>query len=194
MCLRSLEDKLPSLKLAVSDFDFRSLPRPKLNLISKLYGGWKEPFWREQNAVPFAQRLPELLVPKRPKKGLIILEDKLPSLTLAVSDFDFRSLPRPKLNLISKLCGGCKEPFWRKHNVDPFAQRLPEVLLHTRQRFFRFILCKNKPDRPECQSKEGNMKGKKIVPLESLLCKRDAIFLPSPEYPIRRRKEGHPSF
>ncbi|GIY93720.1 hypothetical protein CEXT_375291 [Caerostris extrusa] len=26
MCLRSLKDKLPSLTLAVSDFDFRSLP------------------------------------------------------------------------------------------------------------------------------------------------------------------------
>ncbi|GIY93724.1 hypothetical protein CEXT_375321 [Caerostris extrusa] len=39
------------------------------------------------------------------------LEDKLPSHTLAVSDSDFQSLPRPELNLISERCGGWKEPF-----------------------------------------------------------------------------------
>ncbi|GIY93722.1 hypothetical protein CEXT_375301 [Caerostris extrusa] len=44
MCLMSLEDKLPSLTLAVNDFDFRSLPRPEFSLISKSRGGWKEPF------------------------------------------------------------------------------------------------------------------------------------------------------
>ncbi|GIY93725.1 hypothetical protein CEXT_375331 [Caerostris extrusa] len=65
MCLRSLEDKLPSLTLAVSDFDFRSLPRPKLNLISKRRGGWKVTFWREQNAVLFAQRQPEVFLHTR---------------------------------------------------------------------------------------------------------------------------------
>ncbi|GIY10698.1 hypothetical protein CDAR_97161 [Caerostris darwini] len=80
------------------------------------------------------------------------LEDKLPSLTLAVSDSDFRSLPRPKLNLISKRCGVWKEHFWREQNAVPFAQRLPEVFLHTQQRSFRFILCKNKPHRSESRS------------------------------------------
>ncbi|GIY93718.1 hypothetical protein CEXT_375281 [Caerostris extrusa] len=44
MCLRSLEDKLQSLTLAVSDTDFRNLPRPELNLISESCGGWKEHF------------------------------------------------------------------------------------------------------------------------------------------------------
>ncbi|GIY81689.1 hypothetical protein CDAR_486831 [Caerostris darwini] len=126
------------------------------------------------------------------------LEDKLPSLTLAVSDFDFRSLPRPKLDLISKRCGGWKEPFWREQNAVPFAQRLPEVFLQTRQRFFRFILCKNKPDRPESRSKGGNMKGKKTVPLESLLCKRNSHFLlppPSlthPNFPFTDEKRPSP--
>ncbi|GIY10702.1 hypothetical protein CDAR_97181 [Caerostris darwini] len=42
--------------------------------------------------------------------------------------------------------------FWREQNAAPFAQRPPEVFLHTLQRFFRFILCKNKPDRPKTRS------------------------------------------
>ncbi|GIY10700.1 hypothetical protein CDAR_97171 [Caerostris darwini] len=50
------------------------------------------------------------------------LQDKLTSLTLAGSDFDFRSLPRPKLNLISKRCGGRKETFWLEQNVVPFCK------------------------------------------------------------------------